>query len=76
MSRCTKCVKCMWWWDLYDTDEWKCYNRDSRFFHKVTGPETKCEHGCSLDRDRKELRLGHYENRKDEPNECSTLEQA
>jgi hypothetical protein len=30
------CKKCMWWWDLYDTGERKCYRRESPYFHQIT----------------------------------------
>lgn len=26
----------MWWWDLYETGERKCYNRESALFHEAT----------------------------------------
>lgn len=30
------CKTCLWWWDLYDTGERRCYRRASPFFHELT----------------------------------------
>lgn len=61
-----KCSTCLWWWDLYDTGERKCYKRESRLFHEATGAETKCEHHETITIARRDLRLGTYKNRKKE----------
>lgn len=38
------CKTCLWWWDLYDTGERKCYHRKSPLFHQLTkGGCTKFE---------------------------------
>lgn len=34
--KCKTCSSCLWWWDLYDNGERRCYNRLSRFFHEIT----------------------------------------
>ncbi len=46
------CKTCLWWWDLYDTGEWKCYFRDSPFFHK------ECSNGCKNHEDVIHIRMG------------------
>ena len=28
------CKTCLWWWDLYNTGERKCYRRESKFYHE------------------------------------------
>lgn len=38
MSR-KNCKNCLWWWDLYNKGEWKCYRKESPFFHKSTQKE-------------------------------------
>lgn len=58
------CKKCMWWWDLYDTDEWMCYNKKSPFFHKLT--ENGCKKREDLNKDRKNYKLGYYKSSKKE----------
>lgn len=60
------CSTCMWWWDLYDTDERQCYNRESPLFHQQTSAETKCACYVTLARARKELKLGTYQKHKKE----------
>lgn len=30
------CATCLWWWDLYDTGERRCYRKISPFFHELT----------------------------------------
>lgn len=60
MSRGTKCRYCMWWWDLHDTGERKCYNRMSKFFHKQTAPDHKCKDGCKLFYGNQKSELGYY----------------
>lgn len=52
MGRRKTCKTCLWWWDLYDTDEWICYNCDSPFFHKV------CKAGCAQHENTVHLRMG------------------
>ena len=42
MENNTTCHTCLWWWDLYDTGEWICYNRDSKLFHEKT--KIGCKH--------------------------------
>lgn len=44
------CNTCLWWWDLYDTGERKCYNRDSSLFHQKT------KDGCKTHEDQVHFR--------------------
>lgn len=30
------CATCLWWWDLYDTGERRCYRNVSKFYHQLT----------------------------------------
>ena len=60
------CSTCMWWWDLNDTGVYKCYKRESRLFHETTDAERKCADHESLERARKDLRLGTYRKSKKE----------
>lgn len=61
MGRHRKCSECMWWWDLWDTEERICYNKDSKFFHKPTAPDNKCKDGCRLYYKSKDFDLGQYD---------------
>ena len=76
MSRHIKCSECMWWWDLYDTDERICYYRDSKFFHKQTAPDNKCKDGCRLLSPSSEVNLGRYEPKEKRNNESNPHKQA
>lgn len=61
------CSTCLWWWDLYDTGERKCYKRESKFFHEPTDAENTCADHERINR--KDLHLGFY--RKCKKEACS-----
>lgn len=52
MTRSKRCSTCLWWWDLYDTDEWICYNEKSPFLHM------QCRVGCPKHEDVIHKRMG------------------
>lgn len=56
------CKTCLWWLDLYDTDERKCYKRESRYFHERTAADHRCDVHETLAR--KDIRLGTYKGNK------------
>lgn len=39
------CKTCLWWWDLHDTGEKRCYRKESPFFHEITVK------GCAMHED-------------------------
>lgn len=56
------CHTCMWWWDLYDTGEHKCYMIDSKHYHECT--KNGCRHHENLLRVRNAIALGTYKDGK------------
>ena len=56
----------MWWWDLYDTNEWKCHQIRSPHYLKETEAECTCERHELLFRNRLTMKIGYYKDDKKE----------
>lgn len=54
------CLNCLWWWDLYATGEWKCYQIRSPYYHEATEKSCTCKRHEDLLRNRMNMKIGYY----------------